>query len=138
MKNLFTPSSLYPQVRPPAQRALRDMMTNYKTDGVLRKKRTGNRALKGYEEDVSEALVKENQPVSVRWVCYELEAKGRKLSRPTIKKIALKALDLVKMKRNIGQGLSTVSVERRLAFAAEFLGRMDSQYMDLTNACFSD
>lgn len=62
------------------------MMTKYKTDGVLRKKRTGNRALKGYEEDVSEALVKENQPVSVRWVCYELKAKGRKLSRPTIKK----------------------------------------------------
>lgn len=119
-------SELYPQIlNPPRQDAVRRMMSRYKDEGVLRKKKSGGRKVQDHEEAVQAALVIENESASVREAQFRLEADGISLSRKTIAYVAKKVHGLLKMKRNIGQALTPNAVNRRLRFANMFLERLD-------------
>lgn len=130
---------LYPQIlHPPCRDAVHKMMSRYKNEGVLRRKKTGGRKAHNHDEAVQAALVVENEPASVREAQFRLEADGIKLCRKTIANVAKKVHGLLKMKRNIGQALTPDAVNRRQRFANMFLERLNFGHIDLKNICFTD
>lgn len=128
---------LYPRMERPTHRCIRRMMATYKSEGVLRKKRTGGKVAKNYDDAVRSALTREQECCSIRKARMMLEEEGVVLHRKTVAKIAHK-LKMVAMKPNRGQALDDRAFERRFQFAEEFLYRMDNRSINLENVCFSD